>query len=261
VWTERGSPLRVIGEEQRDGVQERLGPELRVALGMRIGEPSIDSALDGLVEAGCRRVVVLPMFPQHSSTTTASVFDAVGEWGRERKDLPSFVFVRGFADHPDYVAALAAQVRRSGFVPGPASPLVVSFHGIPRRTAESGDPYPKECEATTRALVAALGLGEGAWRVVYQSRFGREEWLKPYCFETLAALPKEGIRSVGVLPAAFTTDCLETIDEIGREAKRVFEEAGGDHFVRVECPNATPEALHAFAAIVRDHLPPAFTRA
>jgi ferrochelatase len=230
VWTPEGSPLLLNSEAQRAGVQERLGDGFRVALGMRIGEPSLASALDRLVAAGCRSIVVLPLFPQYSSTTTASVFDGVAEWARERRDLPAFSFVRSFPDHPDYVAALAAEVLRARVAPTREAPLLVSFHGLPQRYVETGDPYPAECAATTAALVRLLGLPEGTWRVVYQSRFGREPWLQPYCFETLRALPKEGIRSLSILSASFVADCLESIDEIGRDGKRIFEESGGESF-------------------------------
>jgi ferrochelatase len=257
VWTPDGSPLRTISEAQRAGVAERLGDGFQVELGMRIGEPTLEGALERLAAAGCERVVVLPLFPQYSSSTTASVFDGVAEWAKERRDLPGFAFVRSFPDDPAWVRAVAEQVRAAGVVPSRETPLVVSFHGIPVRYVETGDPYPRECDATARALVAELGLAEGTWRVAYQSRFGREAWLQPYLFETLAALPREGVRSVAVVTASFVADCLESIDEVGREARRVFEEAGGERFVRVPCPNFSDAACDALAAIVRREAPTA----
>jgi ferrochelatase len=184
------------------------------------------------------------------------VFDGVAEWAKERRDLPAFTFVRSFPDDAAWIRAVAEQVRAAGVAPSREAPLVVSFHGIPVRYVETGDPYPRECDATARALVAELGLAAGTWRVAFQSRFGREAWLQPYLFETLAALPREGIRSVAVVTASFVADCLESIDEVGREAHRIFEEAGGERFVRVPCPNASIAACDALANLVLREAPP-----
>lgn len=252
IWTEEGSPIVVHSEAQRAALAERLGSDYRVALGMVCGSPPLAAAADELMEAGCRRLVVVPLFPQYSSTTTASVFDAFAAWARSRRDLPSISFVRGFADHPAWIRALAETTREAGVEPTRENPLLISFHGIPERYAEEGDPYPEECSATARALVSALALPPGAWRVVYQSRFGREPWLRPYLDRTLETLPGEGIRSVAVTTPSFVSDCLETIDEVGREAEQTFREAGGEAFVRVPCPNARPEMIDALEAIVRD---------
>jgi protoporphyrin/coproporphyrin ferrochelatase len=253
VWTAEGSPLLVHSLAQARGVAERLGAGYRVELGMRIGTPRFVDALDRLVSAGCRRVVVLPLFPQTSSATTGSVFDALGDWARARLDLPDLRFVRGFADHPAWIAAWVERVRATGVTPARETPLLVSFHGLPQERADAGDPYPAACRATAAALVRALGLADDAWRIVYQSRFGRAEWLKPYATEVLASLPREGIRRVVVLPASFVADCLETIDELGRDHRERFLAAGGTDFTLVPCPNATPLALDALAAIVRAH--------
>jgi ferrochelatase len=250
IWTDEGSPLLVTTRRQAAGLAERLGPGFRVEFGLRCSAPSIAEALDRLDDRRCDPIVVVPLFPQFSSATTASVFDAVAEWARGRRSIPSLRFVRSFADHPRWIAAVAGRVREAGVVPSPASPLLLSFHGIPTRYARSGDPYPAECAATARALVAELGLPDGCWRLAFQSRFGREEWLKPYAFETLASLPAQGIRSVSVLCASFAADCLETIDEMGREGERIFREAGGESYRLVECPNASAAAIEALASIV-----------
>jgi ferrochelatase len=221
---------------------------------MRYGNPPLGAALDRLVEAGCERVVVLPLFPQYCSATTASVFDAVAAWAKERRAVPGLVFVRSFADHPGWITALAAEVEAAGVTPSATAPLLFSFHGIPERYAKTGDPYPEECEATARATAERLGLAEDAWRVVYQSRFGREPWLQPYLDETLEALPAEGIRSVAVATPSFVADCLETIDEVGRESAHAFSEAGGETYVRIPCPNDRPDMLDALTAVVREAL-------
>ena len=256
VWTEAGSPILTASVAQQEGLQARLGSDVLVELGMRYGNPPLADALDRLLAAGCQDVLVLPLFPQYCSATTASVFDAVAAWARPRREMPALRFVRSFAAHPAYVAAVVADVRRAGVEPTPAAPLLFSYHGIPQRYADTGDPYPQECEATSRAVAKALGLPDDTWRILYQSRFGKEPWLQPYLDVTLEQLPiEEGITSVSTITPSFVADCLETIDEVGREARETFLEAGGKEYVRVPCPNASPEFLDALAAIVRDNLP------
>lgn len=250
IWTPEGSPLLVHSRAQAAGLAALLGPGTRVELGMRIGRPGIPSALDRLAGAGCRRVVVLPLFPQESHTTTSSVYDAVDAWAARHPDVV-LDRVRSFAADPSWIAAWAARVRALGRPLAASSPLLISFHGIPVRYAERGDPYPGECRATAQALVQALGLPEGAWRVVFQSRFGREAWLEPYADEVLRALPREGVRAVTVAPVSFAADCLETLDELGRESRHAFEQAGGTDYALVPCPNGSPEALAALAGLVR----------
>lgn len=252
VWTDEGSPLLLHTQAQAEGVQTELGDDYRVTFGMTIGNPSVGERMDALVAAGCRHITVVPLYPQYSSATTASVFDRITRWSAKRRDLPGITFVRSFPDHPAYVDALAETVKEAGVAPTASEPLLMSFHGIPKRYADTGDPYPQECERTARALGAALGLPDDAWRLVYQSRFGREEWLKPYADETVEALPGEGITSISVATPSFVADCLETIDEIGRELREEFEEAGGQGYVRVPCVNASPAMCRALAALVRE---------
>lgn len=251
VWTPAGSPLLVISKAQAVGLAERLGPGFRVELGMMCGAPRMAAALDRLCEAGCRRVIVLPMFPQFSCSTTGSVFDGVAAWGKRQRNLPELRFVHGFADHPAWIEALAERVRSVGTVLSKTSPLIVSFHGLPQRYVDEGDPYLTEARATADALAARLGLSPDAWRIVFQSRFGREPWLQPYADAVFDALPKEGVKAVTVLAASFTSDCLETLDELGREYRHRFLEAGGTDYTLVPCPNASPAALDALAEIVR----------
>jgi ferrochelatase len=256
IWTAEGSPLLTISRRQQEGLAERLGDGWRVELGMRYGNPSIAGALDRLAAAGCRSVVVLPAFPQFSSATTSSVFDAVAAWARPRTDLPALAFVRGFAEHPAWVLALRETVRAAGVRPTAKEPLVVSFHGLPRALVDAGDPYASECEATAGALAASLGLPRDAWRVAYQSRFGRRAWLEPALDDVLRALAADGARRVAVVAASFVADCLETIDEIGHVYAEGFRAAGGEALVRVPCPNDGSAALDALAAVVQDHVPP-----
>jgi ferrochelatase len=251
IWTPEGSPLLVHSRAQAEGLSARLGPRWRVELGMRIGNPAIGAALDRLQAAGCRRIVVLPLFPQRSFTTTSSMYDAVDAWAARHPGGPALDRIESFAADPGWIRAWVDRVRATGATISAASPLLVSFHGIPQRYADRGDPYPAECRATADALVRALGLPADAWRVVFQSRFGREAWLQPYADEVLRALPGEGIRSVVVAPVSFVSDCLETLDELGRESRHVFTQAGGTSYTLVPCPNASPAALDALEALVR----------
>jgi ferrochelatase len=255
IWTEAGSPLLVHTEAQCAGLAARLAGRAEVRFGMRIGRPSLEAALDDLVAVGCERILALPLFPQYSTATTASVEDALDAWLVDHPQGPALETVRSFPDHAAWIDALVERVRASGFRASSDAPLILSFHGLPQRYADRGDPYPAECARTARALVATLGLGDDAWRLTYQSRFGRETWLRPYTDEVLAALPGAGIRTVGVITPAFVADCLETIDEIGRESRDVFERAGGTRFTRIECPNASPAFIDALARIVAEHDP------
>lgn len=254
IWTPEGSPLMVHSRAQAAGVAARLGPGVKVELGMRLGEPAMAGALDRLMEAGCRRIVVVPLFPQHSGATTGSVFDALAEWSLGKRGLPEITFVRGFADHPAWIRAWAASIRRAGALPRAEKPLVLSFHGIPVRYAKEGDPYPEECAATARALTAELGADPSHVRVVYQSRFGREPWLQPYAAEVVPRWAKEGLKALSIVPASFVADCLETLDELGNELAHAFHAAGGKDYTLVPCPNASPEALDALAEIARSRI-------
>lgn len=253
IWTAEGSPLLVTSRAQAEGVARLLGPGYRVELGMRYGNPPLSAALDRLAQGGCRRVVVLPLFPQFSCSTTASVFDGVARWARGRRDLPDLRFVHGFADHPAWIGAWAERVRSSGAAISPAAPLLISFHGVPQRYVDQGDPYLAECRATAQALAGALHLAPDAWRILFQSRFGREPWLQPYADEVFPTLPAQGVRAVTVLPASFVADCLESLDELGREYRHRFLQAGGTSYTLVPCPNDRPAALDALAQIVRAH--------
>lgn len=250
VWTEGGSPLLLATESLATKLGARLGDGFHVNCGMRIGSPSIASRLDELVEAGCEKILIVPCYPQWSTATSLSVEDAVGWWRDEHPDAPEATVLGSYPTHPSYIAALAASVRESGYAASAEAPLVISFHGIPQAYADRGDPYPDECEATARALAAALELPDDAWVQAYQSRFGPAAWLQPYCDETLKALAGRGIRTVGVIAPSFLADCLETIDEIGRELREEFEEVGGTSFTRIDCLNDRDDLADALAGIV-----------
>jgi ferrochelatase len=255
IWTAEGSPLKVHTARQATMLAGYLGArglrDLEVAYAMRYGSPPIDAGLDELAAKGCDRVVVLPLYPQYAASTTASTFDAVAAWAARQRNLPALSFVRSFHDHPRYIAALAASVQahweREG---GRPDVLLMSFHGLPRYTLDRGDPYHCECHKTARLLAEALGLGEGAWRISFQSRFGRTPWLTPYTTDTLAELGRARAARVDVVCPGFVADCLETLEEIAIEAEQTFRAAGGARFTYIPCLNENDAWLHALTDIV-----------
>jgi len=258
IWEDDGSPLLTITHRQAAGLAERLqrraGRPVPVAVGMRYGRPSIATALRELRSAGCDRIVVLPAYPQYAAATTGSTFDAVATEIVTWRAVPELRFVRSYAEHPGYIAALAASVREVWAADGEASRLVMSFHGIPRRYAVNGDPYPRECSRTAVLLAEALGLEPRRWKMVFQSRFGREPWLKPYADETLEQMGREGAHGVDVMCPGFAADCLETIEEMAATNREAFEEAGGTGYRYIAALNDRTDHLKALSDIVVDQM-------
>jgi len=250
IWTKDGSPLLVHSLRQRSLLLGYLGQRLKAAgypadlcpveLGMRYGNPAIAGAIDRLRAAQCERILVLPLYPQYSASTTGSAFDAVAAHLATARWVPGLRFVDTFHVDDGYVKALAQNVNDYWVKHGRPDRLVLSFHGVPRRTLELGDPYHCFCHATARKLVRELGLGPKEWTLTFQSRFGRAEWLTPYTAEVLARLPREGVRRVDVFCPGFVADCLETLEEIGIEGRATFTGAGGAEFHQIPCLNEHP---------------------
>ncbi|MES9958575.1 MAG: ferrochelatase, partial [Sedimenticola sp.] len=219
VWTENGSPLLDISQRQATALQERLQQRseqpIKVALAMRYGNPSIAEGLESLRKANARRIIVLPLYPQYSATTTASTLDAVSDVLKTWRWLPELRFISHYQDHPGYIGALAESVREYWQQHGEPDRLLISFHGIPQDYADAGDPYPEECSTTAQLLADNLGLEAERWSMTFQSRLGRKEWLKPYTDKTLKQWGSEGTGKVHVICPGFSADCLETIEEIG----------------------------------------------
>jgi ferrochelatase len=257
VWTDEGSPLMVHSVRQakllRGALGER-GHDVEVALAMRYGEPSIASVMSALRERNITRLLVLPMYPQYSASTTATVFDEVARVLRGWRNQPELRWVRGFNVDEGYLDALAAQVRASWAREGRGERLLMSFHGVPRRTLELGDPYHCECHATARRLAERLGLAKGEWLVTFQSRFGKAQWLQPYTEPTLEQLARDGVRRVDAICPGFVSDCLETLEEIAMEARETFVEAGGERFNYIACLNEAPAFIDGLAALVERQL-------
>lgn len=248
IWTPEGSPLLVHGRRLRQALEADLGPGWAVALAMRYGEPSIRGGLDELERAGCREVILAPLFPQVSRSTTGSVEQAVCQELERRPRPPELLSLQPWFADPGYVRAKAQLVREAAG--GDLPHCVFSFHGLPLRFVEEGDPYQDHCEATARALAGALELEEGSWTLTYQSRFGREEWLGPATDERVAALAREHPRLLVACPG-FAADCLETLEEIHLRLAEGFRAAGGRDLVAVPCLNAHPAWVRALAELVR----------
>ena len=275
IWSAEGSPLLVWTRRQAQSLQQRLndsGVPVLVRFAMRYGSHSIPERLDALKAEGVTRVLVLTAYPQYSGTTTASVFDAVYAWAARVRSIPELRFVNRYHDHPAYIAALAASIRRRWDTLGRPDRLLLSFHGVPERTLHLGDPYHCECQKTARLLAQALGLQAQEWGVSFQSRLGRAKWLGPYTEPTLVQWAQTGVRHVQVVCPGFTADCLETLEEIAMEGRQAFLKAGGTQFHYLPCPNDDAQWIEALSTIAQAHLqgwpldtrptaPPAETRA
>jgi ferrochelatase len=257
IWTPEGSPLKVWTEKQAKLLRGYLGQRghtVTVHYAMRYGSPSVASVMDELKAQGATRVLVLPLYPQYSATTTASVGDAVYAWAQRTRNVPELRFVNRYHDDAGYIAALAKRVQDHWMSHGRPDKLLLSFHGVPRRTLALGDPYHCECLKTARLLGERLSLGKDDMVVTFQSRLGRAEWLQPYTEPTLIALAKQGVKRVDVLCPGFTSDCLETLEEIDQEGRAAFLQAGGAAFNYLPCLNDQHEWIAALAAVAIRHL-------
>lgn len=264
IWGNEGSPLLVHSVRQKTLLLGYLGQRLKalglpsdhamVELGMRYGAPSIAQAVGALHQGGCERILVVPLYPQYAASTTGSALDAVYGSTRSLRRVPALRTVDAYHDDPGYVAALAQSINDFWSRNGRPDKLVLSFHGVPRRSLDLGDPYHCHCHKTARLLANELGLEPGQFVVTFQSRFGRGEWLKPYTQPTLVALAKEGRRRVDVACPGFVSDCLETLEEIGVEGKAAFLAAGGREFHAIPCLNEHPAWIAALASLAMRNL-------
>ena len=257
IWQPEGSPLMLWSRKQAALLRGHLGErghDVEVRLAMRYGQPSIAAGLDALKAAGCTRVLVLPLYPQYSGSTTASVIDAVAQWAQRTRHVPELRFINRFHDDAGYIAALAARVQGHWRAHGKPERLLVSFHGVPQAMAQRGDPYVDECRATAALLAARLALREGEWSLAFQSRFGRAQWVGPATQATVEELARSGVRRVDVVCPGFVSDCLETLEEIGMEVRAAFKAAGGDELGLVPCLNDHPDWIRALSQLVERHL-------
>ena len=257
IWTSEGSPLLHISEDivrsLRQKISQRFAGPVHAALGMSYGSPSIPSALDRLHSEGARRIIVLPLYPQYSGTTTGSVFDAVTAALSTRRWVPEVRFINHYHDSPGYIAALAASVTEYWEQNGRGDRLLMSFHGIPKQTFLRGDPYHCQCLKTARLLANSLELAENEFDVTFQSRLGRAEWLQPYSDETIADLGRSGLERLDVLCPGFAADCLETLEEIAIQNGELFRESGGGDLRYIAALNARDDHVSFLARLVEKH--------
>ena len=256
IWGADGSPLATWTAQQAKLLQGFLGEaglHATVRHAMRYGQPAVADELTALKEVGCDRILILPLYPQYSGTTTASAFDAVYAWAGRTRAVPELRFVNRYHDDAGYIDALAQRVRSHWDREGRGDHLLMSFHGVPQRTLELGDPYHCECHKTARLLAERLGLGPDAYTISFQSRLGRAKWLEPYTEPTLIALAKKGVQRVQVVCPGFPADCLETLEEIAQEGRDAFLTAGGKAFDYIPCLNDDPAWIRALVAITRQH--------
>jgi ferrochelatase len=257
IWLEEGSPLLVWSQAQAQGVGAELskaGLPVRVELGMRYGNPSIASAVEKLRVQGCERILVVPMYPQYAASTTATAVDCVAAHLGRLRNQPQLRTIKRYHDDEGYIAALAAQVRAYWDAHGKPERLLLSFHGLPQRSVEQGDPYYQDCMETAGLLRRALGDDGSLVYVAFQSRFGAEKWLEPYTEPTLRAWAKQGIRRVDTMCPGFLADCLETMEEIQMQCRDAFLEEGGQAFRYLPCLNDDPIWTRNLAAIIRGQL-------
>ncbi len=257
IWLEQGSPLLVWSQAQALGVQRHMeadGFDARVELGMRYGNPSIASAVDRLRAAGCQRILTVPMYPQYAASTTATAVDRVAAHAARLRDQPELRFVKRYQDDDGYIKALIGQVRQYWDQHGTPQRLLLSFHGLPRRTVEQGDPYYRDCMETALLLKQGLGADGDRVHVSFQSRFGAEKWLEPYTEPTLRQWAREGIGQVDVMCPGFLADCLETMEEIQMQCRDAFLAEGGRQFRYIPCLNDDPVWAAGFARLIGKHL-------
>jgi protoporphyrin/coproporphyrin ferrochelatase len=239
VWAEEGSPLAVYSKKLAKKVQNQLGLRYRVGLAMRYGQPSIQTILEQLLEDNVQSLILLPLYPQYAAATTASCFDVLAKFFMQRRFIPSLHFISGYYSHSLYIAALANAIRHFWQKNGTEAYLLFSFHGLPKRAVTLGDPYAQQCQITVDLLAHSLNLSPERYRLVFQSRFGKAQWLQPYCDAVLQQLPKQGIKQVAVICPGFAVDCLETLEEIAQRYQELFLKAGGERFHYIPALNAS----------------------
>ena len=254
IWTERGSPLLLHSQAIADHIQPLLtqtfGPDVHVELAMSYGNPSIKSALDKLNGLNASRIVVLPLYPQYSGTTTASIFDAVTRELSKRRWVPELRFINHYHDEPEFIAAHAASIREYWQQNGRGDKLLFSFHGVPRDTLDKGDPYHCQCQKTARLIASDLELGADDWLLTFQSRVGRSEWLRPYTDETVTELGRQGLGRLDVACPGFAADCLETLEEIAMQNAEFFTSAGGGELRYIPALNERADHVRFLASLV-----------
>jgi protoporphyrin/coproporphyrin ferrochelatase len=258
IWMKEGSPLFVHSQKQaqllRGFLSQKVKSPFVVELGMSYGNPSMKSAIENLKAQHCDKILLFPLFPQYAASSTAAVYDAVWKVLLKMRNVPAIRTVRHYHDHPAYIKALASSVNDYWMINGRPDQLVMSFHGVPRFHLDKGDPYHCECHKTARLLAESLGLTKDKYQVAFQSRFGKQEWLKPYFANTLEALGKAKISRIDVICPGFSSDCLETLEEIAIEGKHIFQSNGGGDYNYIPALNENDAWIHAMTEIAVENL-------
>lgn len=252
VWMDEGSPLLVYSKRLVNKLQTQLGDDYHCVLGMRYGQPSLKQALLELRKTGVEKVIILPLYPQRSGTTSGSTFDAVTHLFKRCRGVPNFQYLADYHDHPTYISALANSVKTYWKTNGQAQKLIMSFHGLPQSYVDKGDPYQQQCLKTAELLAAELQLPKDEWQVTFQSRVGKQPWLQPYTDVLLQQLPKQGVKSVQVICPGFPIDCIETIEEIDMENRDFFINAGGEKFAYIPALNDDDEHVALMQQLVAE---------
>lgn len=257
IWTENGSPLIDISQQQADKIAEKLktnNHNVEVELAMRYGNPSIEAGLEKLRDKGITRIVIFPLYPQYSSPTTGSTFDAVARVLKKWRWVPELHFINGYHTNPLYIESLANSIKEDLEKNGTPQKVVFSYHGMPKQFLDHGDPYHCLCHQTTRLVVEKLGLNKELVMTTFQSRFGKAEWLKPYTDATLESFPNDGIKDIAIISPAFSADCLETLEELEEENREIFEEAGGEKYRYIAALNDRDDHINALYDVLKPNL-------
>ncbi len=257
IWTDQGSPLLAISQSQVDRLQSwtQSGfPYVRIEPGMRYGTPSIEQGLNRLRQAGATRYLIMPMYPQYSTTTTASTKDEVLRVFESWQSIPEFKFVCQYFDEPQYIEALNSSVEEHWQKNGRSGRLLMSFHGIPEQYSRQGDPYGGQCESTAKLLAEKLGLDPEQWKLSFQSRLGPKKWLGPYTDHTLREMARQGVESIDVICPGFSVDCLETLEEIAIRDKQLFLDSGGKAYSYIPCLNDRQQHIEMIGHLIKNHI-------
>ncbi len=255
LWVVGDSPLRMFSLQLAEELGRELDdPDCNVALAMTYGKPSLTDVINRLRDDGVDQLCFVPLFPQYSATTTAAAMDRVADYFRTQREIPRWSWVRDYHDHPDYINALAESVRLHWAERGRGEVLLMSFHGIPQRNVDLGDPYLIQCQRTANLLAEALELADDRWQLSFQSRLGKAQWLQPYTDKTVKLLAENGVKTLDVIAPSFATECLETLEELDTEAAEIFYEAGGENFSYIPCLNNNETQLKCLAKLVREQL-------
>ena len=253
IWTEDGSPLMINTVNLGTKTANILGADFEVEVAMRYGNPSVLSKITALHNKGVRKIIVVPLYPQYSGATNGSTFDAVAKALTKQRWIPSLNFVSDYYQRESYIKAVGDSILAHWQQHGRKQKLIMTFHGVPKKYITRGDPYQSQCIHSAQAIADYLQLQDDEWKLVFQSRFGAEEWLKPYCDETLKSLPGQGIKSVDMVCPGFSAECLETLEEIEGENKEYFMEAGGEEYAYIPCLNDSDSHAELMKEIVLDH--------